>query len=287
MGWNLLKYILWERFHWTIGSQVWATQFMRLLGKKLYVHNTAFAESENSRLSSNFFGKNGFSFFQLSEAVAVQLPTANNARDVVVNDLREILVEKIYEFGDARIRPNDIVIDCGANIGLFSLLALSRMEAGGQLIAIEPVPSIRELLETNLSRVISPGKYHVCERPVYCDTRSMTLSLDEDVFTMHRLDMDRSAGKSAKIQVRTATIDDLVNDFRLPRVDFIKMDIEGAEIAALRGAAMTLKRWKPRLAISAYHQIDDFYEIPRLIYSLNPDYHTYVTRSLSPLCYAW
>jgi hypothetical protein len=106
---------------------------------------------------------------------------------------------------------------------------------------------------------------------------------------MHHLDVNRSRleTKGSALSVQTTTIDEMAKTFQWPRVDFIKMDIEGAEMDALAGAATTLKRWKPRLAISAYHLFDDFYEIPRRIYKINPSYHIEVRRGLSPMCYAW
>lgn len=58
----------------------------------------------------------------------------------------------------------------------------------------------------------------------------------------------------------------------LPRVDFIKLDIEGAELEALQGAALTIARWKPRMAISAYHKPEDFWTLQQYIKSLRPDY---------------
>jgi hypothetical protein len=67
-------------------------------------------------------------------------------------------------------------------------------------------------------------------------------------------------------------IDTLVSELKLPRVDFIKMDIEGAEQEALRGARQTLARYRPRLAISAYHKREDPLEIPALVRSARPDY---------------
>jgi hypothetical protein len=54
------------------------------------------------------------------------------------------------------------------------------------------------------------------------------------------------------------------------------MDIEGAEMAALKGAIKTIKRDKPVLAISAYHKPDDLIMIPRYIKSLDAGYNLYV-----------
>jgi FkbM family methyltransferase len=66
------------------------------------------------------------------------------------------------------------------------------------------------------------------------------------------------------------TIDDVVGD---ERVTFIKMDIEGAEFPALRGACKTIARCKPKLAISIYHEYSDIINLPRFILETNPDYH--------------
>jgi FkbM family methyltransferase len=74
------------------------------------------------------------------------------------------------------------------------------------------------------------------------------------------------------LEVKTLSIDDMVRDKKLPRVDFIKMDIEGAELPALKGALDTLNRFKPTLAICVYHKADDWISIPLFINSLNLGY---------------
>lgn len=74
-------------------------------------------------------------------------------------------------------------------------------------------------------------------------------------------------------------IDDIVKD----KVTFLKMDIEGGEYQALLGAVETIKKNKPRLAISIYHKVRDIVEIPMLINSLVPDYRFYIRHhSLHP-----
>lgn len=59
-------------------------------------------------------------------------------------------------------------------------------------------------------------------------------------------------------------------------VSFIKMDIEGAEYKAIRGAAKLIERCKPKLAISIYHKVEDIWELPELILKICPDYRLYM-----------
>jgi UDP-3-O-acyl-N-acetylglucosamine deacetylase len=74
------------------------------------------------------------------------------------------------------------------------------------------------------------------------------------------------------VMVQLTTIDKLVADLKLPHVDFIKMDIEGAEVPALAGGNETIARFKPRLAIATEHKPDDQYTIPAAVRKIHADY---------------
>jgi FkbM family methyltransferase len=67
-------------------------------------------------------------------------------------------------------------------------------------------------------------------------------------------------------------LDTLVEQGLVERVDFIKMDVEGSEIDALAGAVESIRRFRPKLAISLYHKKSDFRDIPLFIQSILPDY---------------
>lgn len=69
------------------------------------------------------------------------------------------------------------------------------------------------------------------------------------------------------------TIDSIVEG---NRVTYIKMDIEGAEFNALIGAENTIRKYKPRLAVSIYHKKDDILKLGGVILGLNPDYKLYI-----------
>lgn len=70
-------------------------------------------------------------------------------------------------------------------------------------------------------------------------------------------------------KVKTITIDNALDG---RKATYIKMNIEGSEIKALKGAEQTIKTFKPRLAIAGYHKTRDLWEIPMLIKSFSPDY---------------
>jgi hypothetical protein len=77
-------------------------------------------------------------------------------------------------------------------------------------------------------------------------------------------------------EVQTVSIDDFVQKNNIDKIDFIKMDIEGAELNALRGAIKTLNKFRPKLAISVYHDLNHFWGIPQFILSLGLNYKFYL-----------
>lgn len=68
------------------------------------------------------------------------------------------------------------------------------------------------------------------------------------------------------------TLDSYVREKKIPRVDLIKLDVEGAELDVLKGASVTISRFKPILLISAYHKWDDFWTLFEFVKKLNPEY---------------
>ena len=78
--------------------------------------------------------------------------------------------------------------------------------------------------------------------------------------------------KNGTLTTTITTLDDYVRENNLPRVDYIKLDVEGSELDVLKGAAISISCWKPRLAISAYHKLDDLWTLMNFIKSIRPDY---------------
>ena len=71
-------------------------------------------------------------------------------------------------------------------------------------------------------------------------------------------------------------VDSIDNVCKNENVTFIKMDVEGAELEALKGAENTIMKNKPKLAICVYHKKEDLVTIPQYILSLNSDYKLYL-----------
>ena len=76
--------------------------------------------------------------------------------------------------------------------------------------------------------------------------------------------------KTAKLNL--TTIDNIVKNKNINKVSLIKMDIEGYELKALKGAKETIKKHKPILIVLAYHKREDILKIPNYLKKLNPEY---------------
>lgn len=95
-------------------------------------------------------------------------------------------------------------------------------------------------------------------------------------------------GEEGKSEIEVDTVDNMFGN--IP-VSFIKADIEGAEYKMLIGAQNTIRKYKPKLAICCYHQMEDLIEIPLLIKEMNPDYKIkirhYTDTLTETVCYAY
>ncbi len=169
--------------------------------------------------------------------------------------------QNIYGSGGHGVRPGDIVLDCGAHIGVFTVTALRAGAA--RVVAIEPGPEALTCLRENLAKEIAAGRVIVYPKGVWSKDDSLILSADDS--SAGRSVMRRSRETRGLVRVPLTTIDKIVAELQLERVDFIKMDIEGAEVTAREGARGTHARFKPRLAIAGYHNRDDAVTIPAAV----------------------
>ncbi len=183
---------------------------------------------------------------------------------------RELAEQEVDIYGGtpAAIRPGDVVLDCGARYGTFTRTALN---AGARLVvAIEPNPLSLECLRRNLSEEIRTGQVILYAKGVWDKDDALRLTIDPRNSANDSL--ARRQQNSGGIVVPVTTIDRLVGALKLERVDFVKMDIEGAETRAVAGAAETITKFRPRMAICVYHRSEDAVQVPKLVRRVRPDY---------------
>ena len=190
------------------------------------------------------------------------MPTASE--DALIYDLAE---QKRNIYG-TRIRQGDVVLDAGANVGVFTRKAL--WAGASKVIAIEPAPENLECLRRNLAAEIADGRVVIYPKGVWDKDDVLKLWIDptnsaSDSFT-------RPTDNGRSIEVPLTTIDKLVEELRLTKVDFIKMDIEGAEQKAIVGARNTIAKYRPRMALCIYHVPGDETHVPQLVQDAAPDY---------------
>jgi FkbM family methyltransferase len=164
------------------------------------------------------------------------------------------------------VEKDDVVIDAGAWIGDFSAYAVSK---GAVVYAFEPGKKIFTELEKtaalNDEKIIAVNKGLGCgdsELPLY----------DSPFGSIGLTTMNSGKQQKALETIKITSIDKFVEDNNIPRVDFIKADIEGAERDMLRGAQNTLKEFAPKLAICTYHLPDDPDVLEKIILETNPRY---------------
>ena len=171
----------------------------------------------------------------------------------------------------ASIMPEDgdRVIDAGACFGDTALGFAATVGVRGRVLAFEIEPRNAAVARSNISR--NPA---LAER---IDLRECALADTDKPLYLH------GAGPGAYVDSRAsphklqvATIDTLLEAGELDRVDFIKMDIEGAEAKALAGAERTLRRFRPKLAISVYHTPVHLWCIANWLDSLRLGYRFYI-----------
>ena len=169
---------------------------------------------------------------------------------------------------NVKVNQGDIIIDAGSWIGDFAAYA---SVAGGTIYAFEPSDKTFALLQrtAELNSNIIPVK-----KGLSSTTESIPLFVnDHSSISDSFMDKEADAGFERISEIEVISIDDFVRENNLPRVDFIKADIEGFERHMLEGAQETLRNFAPKLALCTYHLPDDPEVLEALIKKANPKYN--------------
>jgi FkbM family methyltransferase len=148
------------------------------------------------------------------------------------------------------IQPGMTFIDAGANMGLYSIFAARRVGPRGKVLALEPSGREFEILQKNV-KLNSLTNVIVIRKALADRASDLDLSVAPLGKSGHNTlgAFGYDTPLDHRERVHAERLDDVVYSEGLGRVDVIKMDIEGAEMAALRGAVETLRQFKPVLLI--------------------------------------
>ena len=172
-----------------------------------------------------------------------------NIRDLIH---QTILIEGLWDpqltsFVKERLHPGAVFVDIGAHSGYFSLLAANLVGPAGIVLAVEPSP--KAILE--LKRNIEVSKLNnVIVEGVACGDASGPTFLylhDDSNSSMSSLSSKNVAGE--KVSVQCLGLDTLVEKHALPKVDLIKIDVEGAELGVLRSGKRTIQQQLPTIVM--------------------------------------
>ncbi|MDH4226858.1 MAG: FkbM family methyltransferase [Deltaproteobacteria bacterium] len=162
------------------------------------------------------------------------------------------------------------VMDAGAFEGFYSLFAL-RKNFAGMLIAVEPFPAMEEALGLTLGKAARESKYKVVAKAL--GSRMGHCYINQDAVSNCSSYVAEASPKDAWQKVELTTIDNLVREYGVEGPGIVKIDIEGYEMEALRGARNTIESLKPKLAVAIYHDYMNARECARIIRSFRSDYH--------------
>lgn len=183
----------------------------------------------------------------------------------------EELIDRIYDDENAGVREGDTVIDVGAHLGVFTRFALEH--GAGRVVAFEPEATNLACLDKTFADEIEADRVVVVAAAAWHSRTTLKFKEPKATNTGEGRvsDVAELAGYDV-VEVPAVTIDEVVDELGLERVDFIKMDIEGAERHALAGAKGTLDRFGPRMALCVYHKEDDREVLAKIALEARPSY---------------
>jgi FkbM family methyltransferase len=167
-------------------------------------------------------------------------------------------IEPLMEYGLKLIKRDNICIDAGANQGIYTVPFAKIVGPNGRVIAIEPIKYAQELIIKN-AKLNKLNNIHIFNGVVSSRNCSTILDLTEGVGSAS---ITRNFGRKNFLKVRSVTIDVLIKNYNIKKVNFIKMDIEGSELSALKGAKETIKKNHPIIClecdIKSFDKINKF-----------------------------
>lgn len=184
-----------------------------------------------------------------------------------------------------KVSKGNFVIDAGANEGILTLVYSKKVHSSGKVFAFEPDKINLQLFKENINLNENTTNISLIEKGLWNESGTIefyeTGTVGSSVYFQDK--------KSVKKAISSITIDDFVDAENLFKIDFIKMDIEGAEIEALKGARKTINSHKPNFAIASYHIVENevtYKKVEEFFASMNFPYKTIFYKDGEIITYA-
>ena len=143
------------------------------------------------------------------------------------------------------LQPGMVVIDVGANVGQYTMLASTAVGRLGSVHSFEPVPSTFARLNQHISDNSLMNVY-LNNAAIWHEETSIALGLPTDMINnAGAYTVGVGSDSASRVEVHTLTLDNYADRHNLARVDVIKMDIEGAEPAAIAGGLGVIRKFRP------------------------------------------
>ncbi|WP_188316194.1 FkbM family methyltransferase [Chitinophaga agrisoli] len=169
-----------------------------------------------------------------------------------------------YEIPQTAVAPGDVVVDCGSAEGFF---AFRHQHHAGRIYALEPLPlfvaALQQLFRQQERVTILPVAAGASCGKAYIHTASSDTILDAAISATN--------GNGQGVEVELVTLDSLFADKGI-RIHYLKADIEGFEEQMIRGALRTIRESKPKIAITTYHEGQDYQQLVDMIRNEVPEY---------------
>lgn len=179
--------------------------------------------------------------------------------------------------GHAYLRPEmvihegDVVVDAGGCEGYFTRYALD--QGAKKVILLEPCERLADGLEKTFEQDIADGKVVLIRKGLGNKRREEELIINENMYCASNMNYSKDACYTARETVHIDTLDHLLSEMSLGQINLIKMDIEGAEMEALEGAAVTIEKCRPRMMIATYHGYENAMLCRDIVLHSREDYH--------------
>jgi FkbM family methyltransferase len=134
------------------------------------------------------------------------------------------------------------VVDVGANVGVYTALAMHLTGANGTVIAIEPHAESRRFLELTIkANATTKTQVHILDCAVADREGTVQLFVNPDNKADNRLYRSEATPYAQSASVRLRTIDAMLDELDLHAIDILKIDVQGGELPAIMGAAKTIR----------------------------------------------